>query len=432
MAHCPFVLPDPDGEPVPDTYARLREAGPVVPVELPGGVAAWAVASHATAREVFGGDNRRFSKHPRNWPALHDGTVPADWSLRPLIAGDNLLMKDGAEHRRLRGLLAQAFTPARVETLRPRVERIVADLLDAVEAADGVVDLVPAFTEPLPMMVICELFGVPEEDRPLLRRHSRVLFSGTHGAQEMAAASAGLLEYLAGLVEARRAHPRDDLTTALVRAGDQGDRLTPEELVGTLSVLVIAGHETTEHLLGRAVVALLDHPGQLRLALAEDRWDAVVEETLRRYSPVTGVMFRYPVEPVEIAGVPLAAGQPLLLGVAGAATDPAQHGPDADRFDITREQRGHLAFGHGPHFCLGAPLARLEARIALRALFGRLPRLRLAAPSATLPHTRSILTHGPVTLPVWPHGHGPATAPTGTAGTSVAAGPGAPDGGPPR
>lgn len=397
-----FSLPVP-GEPLPRTFARFRDTGPVVPVDLPGGVRIWAATTQAAIREVFSGDNKLFGKQATHWAALRDGRVPADWPLLPLLLGEHMLMQEGGAHRRLRGLLSSAFTRARVEALRPRVVAIAAGLLDrlvADSAGGTVVDLVPLFTELMPMAVICELFGVPEPRRARLRDWTRILVSHVSTSVQVHAAYADLLAFLGELVEEKRRNPGDDLTTALVRAHDDEDRLSSRELVDSLFLLLIAGHETSVHLLGHAIVNLLGHPDQLARARAGGLWSEVVEETLRLNPPISGVIFRYALEPVTIAGVAIPAGDAVMLCIGGAATDPAVHGPDADEFDIARGQQGHLAFGHGVHMCLGAPLARLGAGIALSGLFGRLPGIEAAIPLGEIPYTPSFLTYGPLSLPV--------------------------------
>ncbi|WP_326825997.1 cytochrome P450 family protein [Streptosporangium sp. NBC_01756] len=399
MADTPFSFPVP-GEPAPQTLAHLRKLGPVVPIELPGNVRAWAVTSQDAIFEVLSNDNKLFSRHPRHWTDLQEGAVPTDWPLRPVVEGEHLQVLEGADHRRLRGLISRAFTPSRVEALTPRIEKITAELLDAVVAAGDGVDLVSAFTEPLPISVISELFGVPVHDRPRLRKWTQVLISHTSTGEETAAANRDLLDYLGELVEEKRRTPGDDLTSGLVRVHDEGDRLTGSELVAILWLMIIAGHETTVHLLGNAVVALCVNPEQRALALAGDQWPQVVEEALRSGSTVVSTPFRYVVTDVTLAGVPLRAGEPLLVCYGGAATDTDRHGEGADRFDITREQTGHLAFGHGPHFCIGAPLARLESAIALSALFNRLPDLDLAIAPDEVLYSPSFLTYGPLALPV--------------------------------
>jgi cytochrome P450 len=375
----------------------------VVPLELPGGVRAWAATTHAAVRAVLDGEGKVFGKHSSHWAALRDGRVPADWPFLPVVLGEHLLHQDGDAHLRLRRLMSTGFTPARVLALRPRIEQIVDDLLDRViaDAADGKdIDLVPAFAEKLPIAVISELFGVPETERDKIRGWTRVLFAHTTTPEEAAAAHQRLVGFLHDLVDAKRRTVGDDLTSALVTAHDGGDSLSTPELIDCLFLLLIAGHETSLHMLGQGVINLLSHPEQLVLTKAGDRWDDVVEETLRLSPPVAAAMFRYALTDVEVADVTIPAGDAVLLCYGGAATDPDQHGPGASEFHINRERREHLAFSHGPHYCLGAPLARLEGRVGLERLFERLPHIGLAVEPDEIPYSPSFLTYGPLSVPV--------------------------------
>ncbi|MEW2354632.1 cytochrome P450 [Spirillospora sp. NPDC029432] len=388
------------GEAPLDTCVRLREIAPVVEVEFPGGVAAYLALTHEAVREILAGDNKTFLRDPQHWPALHDGTIPEDWPLRAIVQGGHLSTKDGGDHRRLRGLVVKAFTPARVQMMEPRVQQIVDGLLDDVVAAGDGVDLVPAFTEALPMWVICELFGVPAEDRPRMRGWTAALLAHTTSPEEAFATQNALQAYLHDLVERKLREPGDDLTSGLVQARDEGDRLTTEELVGVLWLMLVAGHETTVHLLGHAIVALAQHPEQLALARAEDRWADVVEETLRYRHSVMMTSFRFTAEDVTIAGVPIPKGQAVGVVYQASGLDPAEFGESADRFDITREQNARLGFGHGPRYCVGASLARLEGRLALATLYRRLPELALAVDPGEIPYSPSFFTVGPLSLPV--------------------------------
>ncbi|WP_149261506.1 cytochrome P450 [Actinomadura sp. K4S16] len=382
------------------TCIRLREIAPVVEVEFPGGVPAYLALTHNAVREILAGDNRTFLRDPRHWPALHDGSIPEDWPLRAIVQGGHLSTKDGDDHRRLRGLVGKAFTPARVQALEPRVRQIVEGLLDDVVAAGDGVDLVPAFTEALPMWVICELFGVPAEDRPRVREWTAALLAHTTPPEEAFATQNALQAYLHGLVEKKRAEPGNDLTTGLVQASDEGDRLTTHELVGVLWLMLVAGHETTVHLLGHAIVALSQHPDQLELARAEDRWDDVVEETLRYRHSVMMTSFRFTAREVTVAGVRIPEGRAVGVVYQASGLDPAEHGESADRFDITRERGARLGFGHGPRYCIGASLARLEGRLALASLYRRLPELTLTIDPDDIPYSPSFFTVGPLSLPV--------------------------------
>ncbi|MEU6718896.1 cytochrome P450 [Nonomuraea sp. NPDC046802] len=398
---CPFKLPVP-GERASHTINRFRsEGGPVVRVELPGQVPAWAVVAYESVNEVLSNDGILFSKNPRNYTALNDGTIPEDWPLRQVVDGDHLLTKDGADHRRLRGLVNRAFTPARVQALAPRIQEMTDEFLDRMAEEGDRVDLVRLFSEPLPVAVICELFGVPHDERRQIRDWSLTLLSHETSPEEAVKTGGDLLAYLAAFIDRKRGEPGDDLTTGLIRVQeDDGDRLSDTEMVWILWLVLIAGHETTVHLIANAVVALCSDPAQLAMARAENAWDRAVEETLRARNSVINVMFRYPMREVRVSGVTIKEGEPIMVGIGGAGTDPARFGEHAERFDLSRDQETHLGFGRGPHFCLGAPLARLECRIALSSLFSRFPDLRLDVGADDIAYVSSIITEGPVTLPV--------------------------------
>ncbi|MEV0380574.1 cytochrome P450 [Nonomuraea sp. NPDC050643] len=397
----PLQIPVP-GERTSETIRRFRDGnGPVIPIELPGKVHAWAVTSYETVDAVLANDGILYSKNARNFTALNDGRIPPDWPIRQLIEGDHLLTQDGADHRRLRSLVNRAFTPARVQALAPRIQEMTDELLDRLADEGDVVDLVWRFSEPLPVAVICELFGVPEGERHILRRCTNVLLSHTATPEEAAAAGGELLGYLATFIQHKRGDPGDDLTTALIRAQeDDGDRLSDNEMLWILWLVLIAGHETTVHLIANTIIALCVDREQLAVARADDSWAQVVEEALRSRNSVINVMFRYPLQDVVVAGETIHAGDPIMVSVGGSGTDPTHFGAAADRFDVAREPEPHLGFGRGPHFCLGAPLARLESRIALSSLFARYPELRLAVREDEIVYTSSLITEGPVELPV--------------------------------
>ncbi|MEU7860066.1 cytochrome P450 [Nonomuraea sp. NPDC049141] len=388
------------GENPLDTCIRFREIAPVVEVEFPGGVPAYLALTHKAVREILAGDNKTFLRDPQHWPALHDGSIPEDWPLRAIIQGGHLSTMDGGDHRRLRGLISKAFTPARVQAMEPRIQQMIDDLLDEVAAAGDGVDLVPAFTEALPMWVICELFGVPAEDRLRLRKWTATLLAHTTPPEVAFATQNDLMAFLHDLVERKQREPGDDLTTGLVQTRDEGDHLTTDELVGVLWIMLVAGHETTVHLLGYAIVALAQNPGQLELAKAEDRWADVVEETVRYRHSVMMTSFRFTAEDVTIAGVHIPRGNAVGVVYQATGVDPAEHGESANQFDITREQTGHLGFGHGPRFCIGAPLARMEGRLALASLYRRFPELSLTIDPDDIPYSPSFFTIGPLSLPV--------------------------------
>ncbi|MEV2219680.1 cytochrome P450 [Nocardia vinacea] len=384
------------GETVLETYERISQRGPVVPVELTGGVAAWVAVSHKAVTNVLAGDGTVFSKNAKNCASLHDGTIPADWPMRAFTDIDHMLNKDGEDHRRLRRTISAAFTPARVTALESRIQQITTEFIDDFADEKDEFDLIPRFTLPFPVRVICELYGVGEADRSRIRDWATTLMSQTSTGEQMQAAMTEMLAFLAEFLEAKRRSPGDDLTSAMLAANT--DNLTTDDMVNMLWLVIMAGHETTVHLLANAIVALCENPVQLDKALTEDRWADVVEEALRFRSPVYSANLRYAQQDVTIAGVDLPAGA-IVIWNGNVGRDPEQY-PNADVFDIDHDHRGQLAFGRGPHVCLGAPLARLEARIALSTLFHRFPLLRLAQDSALLPVSPQFMTAGPLTLPV--------------------------------
>ncbi|GGO45855.1 cytochrome P450 [Streptomyces daqingensis] len=399
----PHIVLDPYGRDHHGEAAQLRERGPVVRVGLPGDVTAWSVARHDLLTQLA--MDPRISKDWHNWGAMQRGEIPDDWPLIGMVKVTNMVTADGAEHRRLRKLVSQTFTARRVEELRPRTTAIVDRLLDELPSCaepDGTVDLRRHFAYPVPMQVISDLFGIPEYERPELREAVDKIFRSDLDPEEVAANQIAVYRLLARVVELRGGERGDDLTSALITAREaEPDALTQEELVGTLLVMLSAGHETTLSLIVNAVRALLTHPGQLDLVQSrDDLWPAVVEETLRWDAPIGNFPFRYPTEDIEIGGVVIPAGDPIMAPYSAVGRDTAQHGPDAGDFDVTREQERHLAFGHGAHTCLGAPLARLEAGIALPKLFARYPGLSLAAGPETLAPVPSMFSNSVTTLPV--------------------------------
>ncbi|MCX4798804.1 cytochrome P450 [Streptomyces sp. NBC_01242] len=402
--HIPVIALDPHGTDHHGEAAKLRELGPVVRVQLPGDVMAWSVTDHALLNEMIA--DPRFSKDWRNWNAIIRGEISDGWPLIGMVKVTNMVTSDGQEHRRLRKLVTQTFTPRRVQELRPRIQQIVDDLLDDLPshaAADGSVDLRRHFAHPVPMQVICDLFGVPADERPRLQELMDNIFRSDLLPEDVSASQIEQYELLARVVESRRREPGSDLTSALIaaRAADP-DALSEEELVGTLLLMLSAGQETTLSLITNAVRALLTHPDQREIAVRgdADTWANVVEETLRWDAPIGNFPFRYPLEDVEIAGVRIPKGEAIMAPFSAVGRDTAQHGEDADRFDITRKQRKHLAFSNGPHFCLGAPLARLEAALALPAVFERYPDLAMAVDPDALIAVPSLFSNSSSTLPV--------------------------------
>ncbi|MFF0445532.1 cytochrome P450 [Streptomyces sp. NPDC004609] len=380
--------------------AEGTSAGIVLPDEVPG----MAVLGHEALKEFLA--HPEVSKSPAHFTALREGRIPEGWSLMNFAVLPGMLTSDGDEHRRLRSLVSKAFTARRVEGLRPRIEALTARLLDGLDAAakagGGVADLRTHFALPLPLSVICELFGVDEEAHDRLHELSDLAVSTTVTSEQAIAATRDMAATLAGIVATRRENPGDDLTSALIAAREDGDRLSEGELIGTLMLFVVAGHETTLNLITNAVRALCAHRDQLGLIRSGGAsWSDAVEETLRWDSPVSYFPFRYPVRDITLDGTVIPRGTPVLAGYSAAGRDRAAHGPDADRFDVRRESPGrHLSLGHGAHYCLGAPLARMEATIALERLFTRFPDLDLAVPEAELPRHASFVGNSVEELPV--------------------------------
>ncbi|MER5883018.1 cytochrome P450 [Streptomyces sp. NPDC001941] len=371
-------------------YDKLRTQGPVHEVVGTGGERFWLVVGHAEARAAL--TDPRLSKS-----AARGGFEMLDEQ----VIGPHLLAVDPPDHTRLRSLVAREFTARRVEALRPRVQAITDGLLDAVVPA-GRADLVDALAFPLPITVICELLGVPAADRDAFRAWSNEIVAPTAANAEGEAVYA-LGAYLTELIEdKRRAGPADDLLSALLRTrAEDGDRLSAPELRALAYLLLIAGHETTVNLIANGVRALLTHPDQLTLLQSDldGLLDGAVEEMLRYDGPVETGTFRFATEPVAYGDTVVPAGAAVLVGLAAGSRDPARFA-DPDRFDIRREPRGHLGFGHGIHFCLGAPLARLEAKVALRSLLTRCPGLALDAEPGELEWLPGLLIRGTRTLPV--------------------------------
>ncbi|MFE6945055.1 cytochrome P450 family protein [Streptomyces chartreusis] len=397
-----FAL-DPFGADIPGESARLRALGPIVPVDLPGGIPVWAPTGYDTLKELI--LDPRVSKDPRQhwrlWPEIAEH--PSWGWILGWVGVVNMLSTYGTDHARLRKLVAPSFTQRRTEVMRPRVEAITGDLLDALDKGDAEVDLKAGFAHPLPMRMICELFGVPDE----LQEATGTLIAAIMDTSDPSPEHAAFVQeqigtVLPALIAHRSEHPGDDLTTELIRVRDEdGDRLSDEELLYTLLLVIGAGFETTVNLIGNAVVALLTHPEQLAdVRSGKIGWDAVIDETLRVHPSIASLPLRFAVSDIEVGDVTVAAGDAIITTYAAAGVDPAHYGQDADSFDASRGADDHLAFGIGVHRCIGAPLARVEALTALPALFERFPDLRLAVREEELRQVPSFIAFGWQEIPV--------------------------------
>jgi len=366
-------------------YAQMRQACPVVRVPPP--FDAWMVLDYDGVKRVLA-DAAAFSSRvpaPKHWFIFADAPV----------------------HTKQRGLIAKAFTPRVVANLEPRIRALSRELLDG-HVRRGGMDLATDYAVPLPMKVIAEMIGIPAADWAKFRRWSDVSLTLSYTRSGGPAAEASLNDfiavsgemdaYLADMIAARAADPADDLLTRLVNAEVEGERLTRPEILGFFQLLVVGGQETTANLINNAVLCLLENPDQLeRLRARAELLPGAIEEVLRCRSPLQWLM-RTPTRDVELHGQVLPAGK-LVLAVVGSANRDPGHFPDPDRFDITREPNAHLAFGHGAHFCLGAALSRMEARVALTDLLTRLKNLRRTDGGPWEPR-KALHVHGPSRLPV--------------------------------
>ena len=383
-------------------FAQVQAGGPVHEVRLADGHRAWLILRHQEARAGL--------NHPALSKDMHaalarDGTVVAEGLPGPAFAR-HMLSVDPPDHTRLRRLASAAFSRPRIAALRQRVQAIVNQLLDDLEArGDTVVDLVKGFAFPLPFTVISELLGVPEPDQNQLGGWFTTLLTPSSAPQpppQAIAASANIVAYLTGLLARKRADPGRDLVTDLVRAADDNNALTEQEMLSTIFQLVVAGHDTTTSLIGNGTVALLQHPRQ-RDALVADPGliPRAIEEMLRWDAPVPHSTFRYATTDIAIGGTIIPAYSQVIISLGAANRDPARyHTPQA--FDIGRDDTSHLAFGHGIHHCLGARLARLEGVIAFTTLTTRFPAMRLAIPKTQLRwnHGDGLVLRGLTELPV--------------------------------
>jgi cytochrome P450 len=392
--------PDFKANPYP-AYAHLRSTAPIHRVTLPDGRAMWLVTRYEDVAAVF--KDKRFVKDWRNavTPEQLAQIPPIPEVMKPLSR--NMLDTDPPDHERLRALVSKAFTPRLIELMRPRVQAIADALLDAVEDK-GEMDLIDDYAFPLPITVIAELLGVPVEDRNKFREWSDAAVSGD-ATQEyvekiLIPHMLAFTDYLRALFEEKRENPRDDLISALVRAEEAGDKLSEDELLAMVFLLLIAGHETTVNLIGNGMLALLQHPDELqRLKDDPSLTKPAIEELLRYDGPVETSTERFAREDVAIGGTVIPRGEMVMVVIASADHDPERF-PDPEALDITRQDNKHLAFGKGIHFCLGAPLARMEGQIAINTLLRRMPDMRLKDSPESLTWRPGLVLRGLKGLPI--------------------------------
>jgi cytochrome P450 len=381
-------------------YARLRSEAPVHRVTLPDRQSAWLVSRYDDVAAAL--KDERFAKN-KLVAMTADQAAKQPWIppiFRPLAR--NMLDLDPPDHTRLRTLVNRAFSPRLVGQMRNRIQSLADDLMTAAQDREGM-DLIRDYALPIPTTIIAEMLGVPDRDRHRFHRWSRTIVSASPSGWGMLKAipsALAFLRYIRRLVASRRSDPRDDLLGSLVQAEEAGENLSEDELVAMIFLLLVAGHETTVNLIGNGMLALLENPGQIeRLRADPTLIESAVEELLRYDSPLATATERYAREDVTVCGMTIPRGG-LVYAVIAAANRDEQQFPDAETLDIAREPNRHLSFGLGPHYCLGAPLARLEGQIAIGTLLNRLPDLRLAVDRKSLRWRRGLVLRGLEAVPV--------------------------------
>ncbi len=376
-----------------DALTSLHEPGPIQRVKLPNGVPVWLVTRHAEVREVL--NDLRLSSRDRD-----------DWfdqgALSPQVKAamnTSMLRIDPPDHTRMRKLTSKVFVPRRIEGIRPRIQQLTGDLLDKM-AAGAQADLIEQYASPLPVQVMCELLGVPVEDRDSYRHWADAFTAGVGAPVFPVQEVTDFVEHLRGLVAHRRAEPDDALLSALIAARDETDRLSEDELISTAFLFLIAGHETTTNLIGNGLYMLLSVPERAdRIRAHPQELEQAIEEFLRYESPVTGAALRTASCDLNLFGADVAAGDLVMVSLRAANRD-GNVFPEPTEFRMDRERNPHLSFGHGIHFCMGAPLARIEAQIAIGDFLTRFPQVRLSAPPETMQWRPGLLTRGLTSLPV--------------------------------
>lgn len=367
-------------------HSRLRDSARAHQFITPDGSPAWVIPRASDVAALFG--DPRLSLDKANSRTGYTG-----FSLPPELDA-NMMNMDGADHQRLRRIVSKAFTARRVEDMATGIGAVSSALADGLTAdgAGAVVDLVANYTAPLPLAVIGDLLGVPDADRAAFAGWTSAMFAPAH-PRDAANGIASMQKFLLDLVDSRRSEPGDDLLSAIIQARDEQDRMSENELVSLAFLLLLAGVENVGHVIAAGVLLLLEQP-----AAREDPAH-VVEELLRLAVPAHFAIRRFALEDIPVGDVTIPAGDTVLLGMAAANRDPSRF-PAPDQFDPARPDRQHFTFGHGVHYCLGAPLARLEIRIALETLFTRFPDLRLAVRAEELPWRASFRSHALKALPV--------------------------------
>ncbi|GGO01639.1 cytochrome P450 family protein [Saccharibacillus kuerlensis] len=370
-------------------YARLREEEPIAKLMFPDGQFGWMITRYEDAVEVL--KDNRFIK---DMTKIYGSTGQS-------IFTSNMLFSDPPDHRRLRGLVQQAFTPKLIEGMREHIQQIADKLLDAVEGREHI-ELIDDYAFPLPIIVISEILGVPTSDQDKFRIWSNSIIgaSNSEGSSEVYQHMQEFTAYLGTWFEKVRREPGDDLISQLIAAEEAGERLSEQEIYGVVSLLIIAGHETTVNLIGNGIISLLQHPEQLHMLRDNpDLIKGAIEEMLRYNGPVEFSTSRWAGEDLEFRGHSMKRGDLVVVALDSADRDGSQF-DDPDLFDITRERSRHLAFGHGIHMCLGAPLARLEGEIAVNTLLRRFPNIRLREDAGKLEWRPGMIVRGVKEIPL--------------------------------
>lgn len=372
-------------------YSKLREMDPVHYVRFPDGQRGWLVTGYEDGAAVL--KDGRFIK---DYSKLYGGSMEA-----MSVFTQNMLFSDPPDHKRLRGLAQKAFTPKMISGMRGRIQEITDELLDGIEGK-GNVNLIDEFAFPLPIIVICEILGVPSRDRDKFRLWSNSLIEGTSGETGVSVYQHmnQFIQYLGEWFQKVRENPDDSLISKLIETEEQGDRLSEKELYGLVSLLIIAGHETTVNLIGNTVLALLSNPEQQEMLREEpELMPQAIEESLRFNGPVEFSTSRWANEDMEFRGKQIHRGDVMVVSLNAANHDPEKF-EDPERFDITREKSPHMAFGMGIHFCLGAPLARLEGEIAISSLLARFDELKLSVDESELSWRPGMIVRGVKEIPI--------------------------------